>query len=339
MKRKINFILFLLLIILSSMLAYNYREDLVATVKDTLNIKPKQYFGATVDMSQILPESQHYIVNSQGEDLIDLAARLGMNTLRITNITSPTDQTITTSYTHEQWNEVLSKMKKKGIYAVILIESNSKDKKFFKHEIDSDYPNFVKQYVIDNNLCSFSNILVVDIRNEPLLDQHNLTLLKESSDLIRTSCPTMKITIGSWKLGSNWHDPKGAAVIKDIVDLYAIHVYGYDKLVKNVYPDPYNLAKSYIHEIKKYSGNKPILIEEFGAGNGSSLTDQHTLGSQNLQKNAYEKVLKLTSDYKNKNVIGAIGYLFYRRTRAPDGWEIVEQNGDILLPAALTFKQ
>lgn len=338
MKHTLLIIITFSISLFLSITIYNFREIIIGQTKDALNIKPEQYYGATVDMSQILPESKHYIVNSKGQDLIDLASSLGMNTLRITNIASPTDQKITTSYTHEQWNKVLNKMRKKGIYAVILVESNAKDSDFFKPEISQNFPDFVKAYAVDNDLCSFSNILAVDIRNEPILDQHNLTILKETSDMLRSSCPTMKITIGSWKLGSNWHDPKGAAVIKDMVDLYAIHVYGYDKLVNNAYPDPYTLAQSYINEIKKYSGNKPILIEEFGAGNGSTVTDQNTMGSQELQKNAYQGVLKLSHDYKNRNIIGAIAYLFYRRTDSPDGWEIVENNGDILLPAAQTFK-
>src|SRR6266849_2168703 len=43
------------------------------------------FYGENIDMSQILPTSQHYVVNSKGEDLIDIAADLGINLIRITN--------------------------------------------------------------------------------------------------------------------------------------------------------------------------------------------------------------------------------------------------------------
>src|SRR5256885_16938780 len=49
------------------------------------NVKPP-FYGENIDMSQILPASQHYVVNSKGEDLIDVAADLGINLVRITNI-------------------------------------------------------------------------------------------------------------------------------------------------------------------------------------------------------------------------------------------------------------
>src|ERR1700682_3823659 len=49
-----------------------------------LNNAPR-FYGENVDMSQILPTSQYYVVNSKGEDLIDIAADLGINLIRITN--------------------------------------------------------------------------------------------------------------------------------------------------------------------------------------------------------------------------------------------------------------
>ncbi len=42
-------------------------------------------YGENIDMSQILPASQHYVVNSKGQDLIDIAGDLGINLVRITN--------------------------------------------------------------------------------------------------------------------------------------------------------------------------------------------------------------------------------------------------------------
>lgn len=331
-----------------SLIAYFFRDEITPNMEDVLSTKPSQYYGATVDMSQILPESQHYIKNSKGEDLIDIAAKLGMNTLRITNITSPTDGKDTTSYSQGQWKEVLDKMREKRIYAVILIEANGRDEKFHNNiTLDDYYINFVKNYVAAKE-CNYSNVLAVDISNEPLLNSQNLEKLREATKIVKSACPNTKITIGSWRTDSgqkddsgqpiyNWHDPKETRQINDIVDIQSVHLYGFDKPKDGPYPDPYKLTTGYLNEIRKYT-NKPVLIEEFGAGNGSALTDQNTLGSRELQKTTYEGVLKAVHDYKNKNIIGATAYLLLPRSDGTDSWSIATDNGDNLLPAAYTFR-
>ncbi len=338
----ISLFLFLITIIV-------FHEDIVAEYKDIFNIKPLQYYGATVDMSQILPESENYVVNSRGEDLIDISAKLGINVFRITNIISITKDKETPSFTKDQWNQVLTKMRRKGLYAVILIEANNINPYFHKVELTDKYVNFVKNYIGPTKVCNFHNVLAIDIRNEPLLNENNLDKLKQASELVKASCPNTYITIGSWRTESgkkdasgepeyNWHDPKGVIKLSGIVDLYSVHIYGFDKLDGGDYPDPYQLTSNYLKEIKKYTGNKPILIEEFGAGNGDSITDQKTLGSIELQGRAYEGVLKAAYDYKNKGVIGAIAYLLYPRSENPESWNILKNNGDEILPAAYKFK-
>jgi len=351
MKKIILIIFLLLLVVIPSIVLYIFREETVATTKDVLGIKPTQYYGATVDMSQILPESVHYVTNSKGEDLIDVSKKLGINTLRITNIMSITNDNNTPDYSHKQWEEVLGKMRKKGIYAVILVEGNGTDTKFHsqKLQLSDYYINFVTNYIVSPNVCNFSNVLAIDIANEPLLNENNLIKLKEASQLVKSACPTAKITIGSWRTDSGrklpsgepeyyWHDPKETRQLNDIVDIHSVHIYGFDKPKDGPYPDPYVLTVGYLKEIRKYT-NKPVLIEEFGAGNGDALTDQNTLGSKELQKTAYEGVLKATFDFKNRNVIGAIAYLLHPRSADPESWNITKDNGDTLLPAAYTFKQ
>src|SRR5260370_30925351 len=80
------------------------------------------FYGETIDMSQILPTSQHYVVNSKGQDLIDIAADLGINIIRITNDQRSFNNNADSIYTAAQWNQVLNKMQSKGIKALILIE-------------------------------------------------------------------------------------------------------------------------------------------------------------------------------------------------------------------------
>lgn len=341
--------LFFIVIIPLSIVAFIFREDISANIKDRLNIRPKQYFGVTVDMSQILPESQNYIKNSNGEDLIDISQKLGINMFRLTNIASITKAHAVSAYSHEQWAQVLNKMRKKGIYAIILVEANSEDTKFHNQTLDQYYIDFVKNYIVTPDVCNFSNVFAIDIRNEPLLNKENIMMLTQASNLVKSACPQTKITIGSWHTASgkkdasgepeyNWHDPKEVLTINSIVDIHSVHIYGFDKPKKGPYPDPYLLTVGYLKEIKKYT-TKPIFIEEFGAGNGQGLTDQNTIGSPELQKSTYESVLKASFDYKNKGVLGATGYLFVPRNGAPDTWSITKDNANILLPAAFTFKQ
>lgn len=332
-------------------IGFIFHDDLISITKDFLNIKPQQYYGATVDMSQILPESQYYVVNDKGQDLIDIASNLGMNTLRITNITSISSTSVTAFYSHAQWEEVLGKMQKKRMYAVILAEGNSGDAKFHKLRLNDYYIDFIKNFIVSPNICNFSNVLAIDIANEPLLDNDNLEKLQEASQLVKSTCTNAKITIGSWKTDSGKkdssgnpiyysHDPREAQKINNIVDIISVHIYGFDKQKSDgTYPDPYTLTVGYLKYLKRYT-NKPILIEEFGAGNGSGVTDQNTIGSEAIQKDAYEGVLRAMYDLKNRGVvIGAIAYLLYPRSSAPESWNISKNNGNILLPAAYTFQK
>lgn len=326
------------------------QETIIVTSKDLFNAQPQQYYGVTVDMSQILPGSQNYVVNSSGEDFIDIAAKLGINTFRITNITSIKQGTNTPFFTHPQWSEVLQKMQSKGMSAVILVEGNSSDRFFHDTTMRDYYVNFVKNYIVAPDVCSFSNVLAIDIANEPALNKNNLEKMTEASVLVKAACPKTKITIGSWRTDSgerdgsggiiyNWHDPKEVRQINDIVDMISVHIYGFDKLQENkTYPDPYILTTGYLKEIKKYT-TKPIFIEEFGAGNGSTLTDQNTMGSPEIQKAAYEGVLQAMFDFRNKGVLGATGYLLYPRSKGIDSWSISTDNANNLLPAAFTFSK
>jgi hypothetical protein len=307
--------------------------------------------GATVDMSQILPESHMYVKNRRGEDLIDIGKKLGMNTFRITNITSSKKDGASPSYTHNQWAMVLNKMQQKGMRAVILVEANAVDTQWHNNalRLDDYYLTFVRNYIVNSGVCTFPNVLAIDIRNEPVIDAHNLTKLREASQLIKAACPNAKITIGSWRIDNGsrtqngeidwgWHDPRVVTQLNDIVDIHSVHIYGFDKMKDGKYPDPYAITTGYLREIRKYTA-EPILIEEFGAGNGSGLTDQNTVGSERLQKKAYEGVLKAAYDMRNSTVIGAIAYLFYPRSHQPEAWNIAKDNANTLLPATQAFKK
>ena len=65
-------------------------------------------YGENIDMSQILPASQHYVINSKGQDLIDIAGDLGINLVRITNAKRSFNNNEDSVYTKDQWDQVLT---------------------------------------------------------------------------------------------------------------------------------------------------------------------------------------------------------------------------------------
>src|SRR3989442_2979392 len=111
----------------------------------TANSTPT-FYGENIDMSQILPTSQHYVVNSKGEDLIDIAANLGINLIRITNVQRSFNNNADSIYTGDQWNQVLSKMHSKGIKALILIETASNNGDYYTPDIRPIYLDLVQKY-------------------------------------------------------------------------------------------------------------------------------------------------------------------------------------------------
>jgi colanic acid/amylovoran biosynthesis protein len=341
----------LLAVVCMGFFLFSPKNHIANNLKESFDFSNKQYRGTTADMSQILPDSDMYIKNSKGEDLIDIASRLGVNIFRITNIASSKKDSETTHYTNAQWQQVLGKMHDKGIDAIILVEANGSNAAYHNTEIDEAYIPFVRQYIIEPNVCIFPNVLAIDIRNEPVINENNLSKLREASRMIKSSCPESNITVGSWRTDSGekylngekmyyWHDPEIAPQLYDIVDIYSIHLYSFDIPVGNEFPDPYKKTVSHIKEVRKHTGGKPIIVTEFGSGNGSTITDQGTLGSQELQKEVYEGVFKAVKDLRGKNVLGAISYVFHtRHDTKPDGWNIIKDNGDTLLPAAYTFNE
>src|SRR5262249_14159067 len=119
---------FLILTCLAIYVLYPYINGyLVLNTFPFLSSGKPTFYGENIDMSQILPTSQHYVVNSKGEDLIDIAANLGINLIRITNAQPSFNNKADSVYTRDQWNQVLNKMQSKGIKAIILIETASRN--------------------------------------------------------------------------------------------------------------------------------------------------------------------------------------------------------------------
>jgi hypothetical protein len=312
-------------------------------------LHPKQYFGVNVDIGQLIPDSKYYITNSKGEDLIDIAHDLGINVFRIDNSDPPNinNQEIPT-YTKAQWYEVLQKMNQNGISAILLTETSSTKLSFTPTSLNSSYLQFVKNYIINPQVCNNTDVYGIDLVNEPAINQQNLEILKKAANMIKKFCPETKITVGGWKTdtftkdaqGNEYYiynDPSSGSSLSSIVDFYSVHIYHFEQPINGNYTDPYSLTQSYLNQIKNYSGNMPILIEEFGAPNGDAISDQTTIGSPQLQANTYAGVFRAVHDMAGDKILGAISYEFYQRGYHPETWNILKDNGNYIFPAANYF--
>src|SRR3990167_11009404 len=151
------------------------------------------FYGVNVEMSQLLPSSQNYIVNDDGEDLIDIAFRLGITMFRITNGT-PAFSNSESIYSKEEWQNVLDKMHDKNIQALILIESPT----IYQRNINSKYLDFVQGYIIDSGVLLHPAVYGVDLYNEPVVNDENVEILRTAAESIRSRYPEMRLTVGWW---------------------------------------------------------------------------------------------------------------------------------------------
>ena len=303
------------------------------------------FYGENIDMSQILPTSEHYVVNNKGQDLIDIAAELGVNLIRITNAQRSFHDNIDSVYTKSQWNYVLSKMQSKGIKALILIETASNNDDYYTPDIRPIYLKLVQKY-IDSGVFSNPDVYAVDIKNEPLLTDANIKMLQSAHKMIKEKYPSLLQTVGWWATTSlpgypsnpdtyNWSDFSAGKKIADIVDFYSIHMYQLSTTSFGINLDPALKTKEFLLQVENgLQTKKPILIEEFGEANGDEVSDQETIGSPELQANVYQGVYQALKDLHRSQLIGSVAFDFYSRDQYPDAWAIIKNKGNYLFPAA-----
>jgi len=329
------------------------------TINRALNILPcsssmanstRTFYGENIDMSQILPASQHYVVNSKGEDLIDIAAGLGINLIRITNAQRSFNNSADAVYTRSQWNQVLSKMQSKAMKALILIETASNNRDYYAPDIRPVYLELVQKY-IDSGVFSNPAVYAVDIKNEPLLTDANVRMLRTAHEMINKKYPHLQQTIGWWATemwpkdpynpnNYNWSDFSAGKKIASIVDFYSIHMYELATDNVGVHLDLDLKTKEFLSQAENgLPIKKPILIEEFGEANGDAVSDQGTIGNPELQANVYRSVYQTLKDTHSSRLIGSVAFDFYSRNQYPDAWAIVKNNGDYLFPAAYILQE
>ncbi len=309
------------------------------------------FYGETVDMSQVSPTSVHYVVNSQGQDLIDIAANLGVNIIRITNGQRSFNNNEDSIYTADQWNQVLNKMQTKGIKAIILIEVASQNGDYYNRDIQPVYLNLVQEY-IGSGVFSNPDVYAVDLKNEPFLTDANVNMLQLAHTMIKARYPDLKQTAGWWATyfslnashtdpnNYNWGDASAGQKLDNIVDFYSVHMYGLANPLPGIGVNPDLRTKVFLSQMEHgLQTKKPILIEEFGEANGDAVSDQNTIGSPQLQAYVYQAVYQALKEMHSSQIIGTVAFLFCSHNQYPDAWAIVKNKGNYLFPAAYILQE
>lgn len=306
--------------------------------------------GVNVDMCLINPNSPDYVINAQGQDLIDVAYHLGINFFRIINLGCARGGSDRGGAgVASNWALVLNKMAQYGIQAMPIAGAHAP---MSGSTLTSLTQSYIVSYVRNNRLGNYSNVYGIDMINEPTLNTSNLSILQQTAQQIKAAYPNLRVTIGGWKVArdtygcvtqgsSCYEQPQNGRLLANIVDFYSPHLYGYDEPMKGPYPDPYTLTTNYLDAMLSYTAGKPILIGEYGASNGDGITDQGTLGSRELQANVTNAILRAVRAYQNKNVIGSAQWAFYNGsyTAGTTGWDLVYNNGSTILPAAYVIQK
>ncbi len=306
--------------------------------------------GVNVDICLINPNSPDYVKNAQGQDLIDIAYHLGINFFRIINLgCTKGGSDGGGAGVASNWTLVLNKMARYGIQAMPIAGAHAPAS---GSTLTSATQSYIVSYVRNNRLGNYSNVYGIDMINEPTLNTNNLSILQQTARQIKAAYPNLRVTVGGWKVAkgtygcvtqgsSCYAQPRDGRLLANIVDFYSPHLYGYDKLVDGLYPDPYTFTTNYFDAMLPYTAGKPILIGEYGAGNGDWITDQDTLGSRELQANVTDAILRAVRAYQNKNVIGSAQWAFYKGsyTMGTTGWDLVYNNGSTILPAAYVIQK
>lgn len=308
------------------------------------------FYGSNIDISQLVPTSPYYVKNSKGEDFIDIAHRLGINMLRISSVLKAfPEQTPDAIYTQDQWNTVLNKMNGYGMKAIVIAETYSSNKNIYAEEISPDFLTQVQKYIIDSNVASNSAVYAIDLKNEPTIDDHNISMIQQEAAMVKQKYPNMLVTVGGWKYPTGtdkngktvyrWNQPQDAQYFNTIVDVYTPHIYGFDGNGHHALNNLMGMVRGYLNVLEPITNNKPIIFSEFGSADGDSVSDQMTVGSKELQANTYYAMYQTLTTYGQANVKGAVGYVLYSRNQYPDSWAILKNNGDYIYPAAYVMQK
>jgi hypothetical protein len=298
-------------------------------------------YGVNVDMTTMIPGMPYTVTTARGGNFFDLAAQLGINTLRITDVQW---ELTGKQYSRAIWRYVFNEAENHHMNVILLLINSG------KHSAIEEAHTLLDHY----GLAHAPALWLVDLDNEPdVSDPQHMTELREEAAYVHQVAPTVPVTIGGWQSEvpghpgeSDWQDPADIPKFIDLVDVVSPHLYGFEQSAQRGIT-PRQLALRFLTAVRQEAQGKPILLEEFGAGNGLATTTEPTpTGSPEWQASVYRGVLQEISVEHDQGVIGAVAWIIAPRPAFPNsdsyegdmtGWAFVLNHGRRLLPAAQVF--
>ena len=305
---------------------------------------PNIAYGVNVDITAMIQGTPYTVKTASGGNLFDLAAQLGINTLRITDIQWETSGK---EYSQASWRYVFDEAEHHHMHVILLLEDGG------------DYSAIQQaRTLLDRyGLAHASALWLVDLYNEPnLSDPQLMAALNEEAAYVHRVAPAVPITIGGWKSQVpghpkmfNWQDPSDIPRFISLVDVVSPHLYEFEEAAQRGFT-PRQWTHGFLSAVHQEASHKPILLEEFGAGNGLAPTyESSATGSPKWQAYVYGCVLQEVAAEYNQEVIGAVAWIIAPRPPQPyfnplvyerdmTGWAFVLNHGQHLLPAAGCFQ-
>lgn len=299
-------------------------------------------YGGNVDIAAIIPHTPYTVTTANGENFFDLAAQLGINTLRITDIQWEISGK---DYSREMWRWVFTEAQDHQMKIILLLTNNA------EHTANDQAHTLLDLY----GLAHSPSLWLVDLDNEPdISDPQVMAALQREAAYVRIVAPGVPITIGGWKNQIpghpgefDWQNPADISKFITLVDVVSPHLYQFEEGAQLGY-SPGQWTRKFLTAVHQQAQGKPILLEEFGASNGLAPTMQATpTGSPEWQATVYQGVLQEIAAEHAQGVIGAVAWIIAPRPAPPPsssdyqgdmtGWAFVLNDGRRLLPAAAVF--
>ncbi|TME09819.1 MAG: hypothetical protein E6I80_07510 [Chloroflexi bacterium] len=298
-------------------------------------------YGVNVDMTAMIPNTPYTIATGQGGNFFDLAALLGINTLRITDFQWETSGK---EYFSATWRYVFDEAERHHLHVILLLEDGG------EYSALQQAHTLLGRY----GLAHAPALWLVDLYNEPnLSDPQLMTALHEEAAYVREVAPRVPITIGGWKneipdhSGKfDWQDPVDIPKFIKMVDIVSPHLYEFEQGARQGL-SPRQWVQRFLNAVHQEAQHKSILLEEFGAANGLAPTNESiTTGSPSWQASVYRGVLQETAAEYDQGIIGALAWIIAPRPtwsyphnyeKNMVGWAFVLNQGRHLLPAAREF--
>lgn len=323
-------------LLLVSLTVYKYAQ------KQEQVVPKNEALGVNVDISAMIPDTPYTITPTGGGNFFDLASKLGINTVRITDIRW---EMTGVEYSKSDWVQLFAEAHQHHIRIVLLLMDGAQEYSVLQqaHTLLGDY-----------GLAHAPALWLVDLYNEPdVSDPRRMSLLSEEAAYVHQVAPAMPLTIGGWKVKIagqkhkfDWQEPTDIPRFIHLINIVSAHLYQFDQATQRGI-SPQQWTQDYLNSVRQESQHKPILLEEFGAANGLAPTDVPTAtGSQQWQACIYRGVLQEVIAEYDQGVIGALSWIIAPRPPIPGaispekdmtGWAIVLDHGKRILPAAEAF--